>query len=161
MALFNQLYQIKGCHADMVRKITEVTGCRNIDVFYISIVLGLWQECSVMPDNESKIEPAKIDPEQMIRYGQDIEYLYELVMMNDKASSVSLKERVDKAFKIKGTDKAEKDEARFTSIMLGGLEFLYNNIIENTTSKEDVFNNIYGLIETYLVAYPDTEAAKR
>jgi hypothetical protein len=45
--------------------------------------------------------------------------------------------------------------------MLGGLEFLYNNIIENTTSKEDVFNNIYGLIETYLVAYPDTEAAKR
>lgn len=46
-------------------------------------------------------------------------------------------------------------------IMLGGLEFLYNNIIENTTSKEDVFNNIYGLIETYLIAYPDTEAAKR
>lgn len=157
MALFNQLYQIKGLHADMVRKITDVMGCRNIDVFYISLVLGLWQGCSVEPDNESKIEPAKIDPEQMIRYGQDIEYLYELVMMNDKSSSISLKERVDKAFKIKGTDKAEKDEARFTSIMLGGLEFLYNNIIENTTSKEDIFNNICELIQTYLVAYPEKE----
>jgi hypothetical protein len=157
MALFNQLYQIKGLHADMVRKITDVTGCRNIDVFYISLVLGLWQGRSVEPDNESKIEPAKIDPEQMIRYGQDIEYLYELVMMNDKSSSISLKERVDKAFKIKGTDKAEKDEARFTSIMLGGLEFLYNNVIENTTSKEDIFNNICELIQTYLVAHPEKE----
>lgn len=157
MVLFNQLYQIKGLHADMVRKITDVTGCRNIDVFYISLVLGLWQGRSVEPDNESKIEPAKIDPEQMIRYGQDIEYLYELVMMNDKSSSISLKERVDKAFKIKGTDKAEKDEARFTSIMLGGLEFLYNNVIENTTSKEDIFNNICELIQTYLVAHPEKE----
>jgi len=155
MALFNQLYQIKGYHADMVRKITEALGCRNIDVFYISIVLGLWKELHVKVDNDTKIEPAKIDPEQMIRYGRDIEYFYELVMMNDKSGSTPLKERVDKAFRNKGTEKAVPDEERFTQVMLGGLEFFYKNIVENTNSKEDLFNNICELAQAYLISHPE------
>ena len=40
--------------------------------------------------------------------------------------------------------------------MLGGLNFFYESIIENTNSKEDLFNNICELIQTYLIAYPDT-----
>ena len=156
MALFNQLYQIKGSHADKVRKITEMTGCRNIDVFYISIVLGLWQRCDAKVDNNSKIEPAKIDPEQMVRYGQDIEYLYELVMLNDKDKVVPLKDRINKAFRNKGTENALRDEERFTEIMLGGLDFFYENVIKDTNSKEDVFNNIFDLVEAYTVSCPKT-----
>ena len=157
MALFNQLYQIKGSHAEKVRKITELLSCRNIDVFYISIILGLWQNLSANVDNDSKIEPAKIDPEQMIRYGREIEYFYELVMLNDKKGSVSLKERINKAFRIRGTEAAEPDEERFTQIMLGGLDFFYESIVENTNSKEDIFNNICELTQTYLVAHPEKE----
>lgn len=157
MALFNQLYQIKGLHAEKVRKLTELLSCRNIDVFYISIVLGLWQNLSANVDNDSKIEPAKIDPEQMIRYGREIEYFYELVMLNDKKGSVSLKERINKAFRIRGTEAAGSDEERFTQIMLGGLDFFYDSIVENTNSKEDIFNNICELIQTYLVTYPEKE----
>ena len=151
------MYQIKGSHAEKVRKLTELLSCRNIDVFYISIILGLWQNLSANVDNDSKIEPAKIDPEQMIRYGREIEYFYELVMLNDKKGSVSLKERINKAFRIRGTEAAEPDEERFTQIMLGGLDFFYESIVENTNSKEDIFNNICELTQTYLVAHPEKE----
>lgn len=157
MSLFNQLYQIKGEHADMVRKIKENLDCRNIDIFYISIILGLWQGVYAKIDNDSRIEPAKIDPEQMIKYSQDIEYFYELVMLNDRSGSISLKERIEKAFRNKGTEKAIQDEERFTQIMLGGLEFFYRNIVDNANSKEDLFNNICELTQTYLVAYPEKE----
>ncbi len=155
MALFNQLYQIKGKHADMVRELKKCLGgdsCRNLDIFYISIVLGLWQNLRTNVDDSPKIEPAKIDSEQMVRYNSDIEYLYELVMLSDTRYCPSPKERANKAFRYKGTDKAERDEEHFTQVMLGGLEFLYDSVAQNTSSPEDVFNNIYDLVEGFDLA---------
>ena len=149
MALFNQLYQIKGKHADMVRKLKEKLGCRNLDIFFISIVLGMWQQKKVNIDETPEIEPAKIDPEQMVRFNSDIEYFYELMLLSDEKYCPVAKKRVDRAFRYKGTSEGERDESHFTKVMLGGLEYLYENVIENTNSTEDIFNNIYELLEMF------------
>lgn len=154
MAIFNQLFQIKGKHADMVRDLKNKLGneCRNIDIFYISIVLGLTQNRHAEIDNDvkdEKIEPAKIDPEQMIRYDDEIEFLYRLVMLSDTNYCISSQKRADKAFRYKSDGSCEKDEMHFVETMLGGLEFLYEQVAQNSAGKSDIFNNLYELVDSY------------
>lgn len=152
MAIFNQLFQIKGKHASMMKELKEKIGgeCRNIDIFYISIILGLTQSRHANVDNDTKIEPAKIDPEQMIKYDDNIQFLYRLVMLSDTNYCVSAKNRADKAFRYKANETTfEKDEIHFVSTMLGGLEFFYEQIVENTFSRPDIFENIFSLVDSY------------
>lgn len=152
MAIFNQLFQIKGKHASMMKELKEKIGgeCRNIDIFYISIILGLTQNRHANIDNDTKIEPAKIDPEQMVKYDDNIQFLYRLVMLSDTDYCVSAKNRADKAFRYKSGDSSfEKDENRFVSTMLGGLEFFYEHIVENTSGRADIFENIFSLVDSY------------
>lgn len=152
MAIFNQLFQIKGKHANMMKELKEKIGgeCRNIDIFYISIILGLTQNRHANVDNDTKIEPAKIDPEQMIKYDDNIQFLYRLVMLSDTNYCFSAKSRADKAFRYKANETTfEKDEKHFVSTMLGGLEFFYEQIVENTSSRPDIFENIFSLVDSY------------
>lgn len=152
MAIFNQLFQIKGKHANMLRELKEKLGgisCRNIDIFYISIILGLTQNRHAEIDNDAKIEPAKIDPEQMNRLDDEIEFLYRLVMLSDTKYCPFAKNRADKAFRYKNDGSCEKDEIHFVQTMLGGLEFFYEQVAKNTASTADVFNNIYELVDSY------------
>lgn len=151
MAIFNQLFLIKGKHADMVRDLKNKLGneCRNIDIFYISIILGLTQNQHAEINNDMKIEPAKIDPEQMIRYGDEIEFLYRLVMLSDSKYCISSQKRADKAFRYKNDGSCEKDEIHFVETMLGGLEFFYEQVAKDSAGKSDIFNNIYELVDSY------------
>lgn len=151
MSIFNHTYEIKGRHSDLVRKITasDKLNCRNIDVFFISIALGISRHLKADIDINTKTEPAKIDVEQMVRFQDDIEFFYKLLMLTDKSYCPSPDERCNKAFRYLSTDKAEKDELYFSRVMLGGLEFLYEQIIENTTSKRDIFNNICDFMEIF------------
>ena len=150
MALFNQTFEIKGKHADLLRKMTsdKALNCRNIDVLYMSIALGITKQLKAEPDTTSKIEPAKIDSEQMVRFNDDIEYFYRLLMLTDTKYCASAKERCNKAFRYIGTEQAERDELHFIKVLLGGIEFLYDQIMDNTTSKNDIFNNICDFVET-------------
>lgn len=154
MALFNQLYQFKGKHAEMVRKTVHKLGgntvCRNIDVFFISIVLGLSHNRRADVDTNTSVEPAKIDPEQMVRFNDQVEYFYRLVMLSDKKYCFDAKERGDKAFRYNPeSEECKKDEIHFTRVVLGGLEVLYEYIIDKTLYEEDIFNNIKDFIENY------------
>lgn len=154
MALFNQLYQFKGKHAEMVRKIVDAFGgntvCRNIDVFYISAVFGLWQHRRADIDSETSIEPAKIDPEQMVRFNDEIEYFFHLVMLSDENYCKSIKVRTDKAFRYDATsESSQRDEIHFTQIVLGGLEFFYEQIVENTNSPNDIFCNLRDVVNSF------------
>lgn len=157
MALFRQLFQFKGKHADMVRTLVDKLGgsgnCRNIDIFYISIVMGIWQNKIATIDDDKKIEPAKIDSEQMIRYEDDIIFFYRLVMLSDKKYCLSEKERVDKAFRIIMKPEATDDEKHFVEVMLGGLEFLNEQICLNTITENDRLNKIKNLVELYQEQY--------
>lgn len=152
MALFNHTYEIKGKHAEYMRKLQapEALNCRNIDVLFMSIALGISRGLKAdVDDSKKRIEPAKIDSEQMVRFADTIEFFYKLLLLSDKKYCSKTKERCNKAFKTIQTSEAEKDEFHFTRVMLGGLEFLYEQIVENTSSKKDVFNNVCDFVDTF------------
>lgn len=163
-SIFNQLFQIKGKHAEIMRQLTSILGCRNLDVFYLSIVLGLEYRKTAQEDFETKnIEPAKIDPEQMIKYNDDIQFFYRMVLLADDDYCPSAQRRMDKAFR-DDIDSKESDERHFVEVMLGGLECLHEQIkrYSTLTDKSGLFNSLYELLDNFHAKHPDiTEESLR
>lgn len=154
--IFNQLFQIRGKHADMMRQLTNILGCRNLDVFYLSIVLGLEYRKTAPVDSETKnVEPAKIDPEQMIKYNDDIQFFYRMVLLADDEYCPSAQKRMDKAFR-DDIDSKESDERHFVEVMLGGLEYLREKIeTYSLVGKSGLFYSLYELLCNFHAKHPD------
>lgn len=153
--IFMQLFQIKGQHAEMIRNLASTLSCRNLDIFYLAIVLGLEYKRTASIDLNTEIQPAKIDPEQMIRYNDDIQFFYRMVMLADNDYCPSAQTRMDKAFRDDIQTK-EKDEEHFVKVMLGGLEFLNEKIkIPTLPDKKELFYSLYDMIEKFKDKHPN------
>ncbi len=154
-SIFMQLFQIKGKHAEMIRNSADALSCRNLDIFYLAIILGLEYKRIASVDLNTEIKPAKIDPEQMIRYNDDIQFFYRMVMLADKDYCPSAQTRMDKAFRDDVQTK-EKDEEHFVEVMLGGLEFLNEKIkISATSDKKGLFYCLYDMIKEFNDKHPN------
>lgn len=154
-SIFMQLFQIKGKHAEMIRNLAETLSCRNLDIFYLAIVLGLEYKRTASIDLNTEIQPAKIDPEQMIRYNDDIQFFYRMVMLADKDYCPSAQTRMDKAFR-DDVQAKEKDEEHFVEVLLGGLEFLNEKIkISTTSDKKGLFYCLCEMIEEFKNKHPN------
>lgn len=155
-SVFNQLFQIKGKHAEMVRCLTQILGCRNLDVFYLSIVLGLEYHRRAEIDLKTKdVEPVKIDAEQMIRYDDDIQFFFRMVLLADVDCCPSAQKRMDKAFR-DDSDSRENDEQHFVEVLLGGVEYLNEAIGKiQPSDKSAVFYSLYELLDNFQAKHPD------
>ncbi len=154
-SIFMQLFQIKGKHAEIIQHLAVTLSCRNLDIFYLAIVLGLEYKRIANIDLDTKMQPAKIDPEQMIRHNDDIQFFYRMVMLADKDYCPSAQTRMDKAFRDDVQTK-EKDEEHFVKVMLGGLEFLNEKIKQATTpDKKGLFYSLYEMIEEFKNKHPN------
>lgn len=150
MSLFNQTMEIKGKYAELVRTLAseKYLNCRNVDILLMGIAVGISKKLKADPDTSTKTEPAKIDVEQIFKNRDDIEYFYKLLMLTDSKYCSSPKERCNKAFRYIETDKGINDELYFMKVLFGGIEFLHEQIVENTSNKNDIFNNIIDFVET-------------
>lgn len=151
MNFFNRTLEIKGKHADMIRKLTnaDALNCDNIEIFIICISIGINRGLKAEIDPDSKSTNVKILSEQMVNHSDEIDFFYKLLMLSDSKYCPSSEERCNKAFRYIGTELGQKDENHFIKTMLGGLEFLYEQIMENTSSRNDIFNNICDFVETF------------
>lgn len=70
-----------------------------------------------------------------------------MFMLLDKAYEPDEDKRIDKAFRHMGEDPA--DEERFDSYVRGGVDVLYEKLIEGASAPEDYANNIYDFIEEF------------
>ncbi len=155
-SIFMQLFQIKGRHAEMIRNLADVLSCRNLDIFYLAIVLGIEYKRSADIDlNTEKVQPAKIDSQQMISHNDDIQFFYRMVMLADKDYCPSAQARMDKAFRDDIQTK-DDDEKHFIKVMLGGLEFLNEKIkLTTTPDKKGLFYYLYDMIEEFKNKHPN------
>ncbi len=152
-SIFYKTFLIRGKHANMVRDMTAKLDCRNVDVFYISIVLGLEYKKSAQEDCDSSIEPAKIDAEQMNRLDEDIQFLYRLTLLADEDYCPSAQKRSDKAFR-SDAETMVQDQKHFVQVFLGGLEFFHEKIQAKPDDSESVFGDLWKLVENFHDKHP-------
>lgn len=150
--MFDKEYSFKGTHAEKVTRLTAKFDDknqlfkRNLDVYIMAPIVGfLYQrkaEANIGNGNQTKIFP-----DILIKNSDDLAFNYRLIMLLDKKNAPQVDERVDKAFRIFNSDKAGADEALYDQYVLGGVDVLYEKLMENAGGPEDYLKNLYDFME--------------
>ena len=126
---------------------------RNIDVMFAAAVLGfkLNRKGQIEPSNEKK---RTILNEQIIREQSTIQFLYRMIVILDDSIDMSLEDKLKAAFATNTTSVASSEnenyddehEKIFYQYILGGIEYLYENLIGNGNNPID---NIGQLLDDF------------
>lgn len=149
-------FQFKGKHAEYVSALTNELDTRtkfkifqrNIDVLIFSSIIGfLYNRKSDVDNTSSKV--VKINFQQLVREQNILQYNYELLMLLNKKEEVNLDERLDKAFRYHNdkSDKSQDSQKEYIKYVLGGVEILYEKILEKAVTTDDYIDNLYSFIE--------------
>jgi len=154
--MFDNEYSFRGSHALRVNKLTSRFDPnstaklfnRNIDIYIIAPVIGFLYGREAIVD-KSNNETSKIMGDRVIKSSEELTYNYRLIMILDIKHESNSQERIDKAFKYIGTGKVSTDEELFERYVRGGVDVLYEKLIENASSSDDYINNLYDFMEDF------------
>ena len=156
--LFNKPYQFKGKHAEMVIDLTASFDdkgnklfVRNLDVYLLAPIIGFLK--GRKGDNDTSGKTTNIFLDAMAKETTRLWFNYRLIMLLDQEHEPDLNMRIDKAFRVYGTDQALVDEDLYESYVRGGVEVLHEKLIIPAKSPEDYLKNLYEFMEEFEELY--------
>jgi hypothetical protein len=165
--LFQKEYSFRGTHAQRVQALTAKFGTknsqffnRNLDVYMIAPLVGFCYQRRANPDLTPNGETTKIFPEQLIKESQTLWFIYRLILLLDKKYEKDFETRVNKAFRDYGKPEAEADELLFDSYVLGGVDLLFEKLLETGHSEEAYINNLYDFLLDFNERYYNGASAE-
>ncbi|MCR0417536.1 hypothetical protein MKC71_10585 [[Clostridium] innocuum] len=153
--MFKKQYRFTGTHADMVNALTAIFDDsakaklfeHNYDVYINAPLVGFLYQRKGIKNTNSEIADQNIFPEQMINNSDQLIYILRLILMLDSEYEADIEKRLDKAFRELGKDEA--DLALFDSYVLGGVEILYEKLIDGALGSNDYINKMYDFLEEF------------
>lgn len=158
--MFDKQYRFRGRHAVRVDKLTGVFDSdskaklfdRNVDVYTSAPLVGFLYGRRAEIDNEKNPETNQVYNQNVmgdrVIYSQEeLTFNFRLIMLLDKDYEPDEDKRIDKAFRHMGDDPA--DEERFNSYVRGGVDVLYEKLIEGASSLDDFISRLYDFIEEF------------
>lgn len=158
--MFDKQYRFRGRHAVRVDKLTGVFDSdskaklfdRNVDVYTNAPLVGFLYGRRAEKDNEKNPETNQVYNQNVmgdrVIYSQEeLTFNFRLIMLLDKDYEPDEDKRIDKAFRHMGDDPA--DEERFNSYVRGGVDVLYEKLIEGASSLDDFISRLYDFIEEF------------
>lgn len=158
--MFDKQYRFRGRHAVRVDKLTGVFDSdskaklfdRNVDVYANAPLVGFLYGRRAEIDNEKNPETNQVYNQNVmgdrVIYSQEeLTFNFRLIMLLDKDYEPDEDKRIDKAFRHMGDDPA--DEERFNSYVRGGVDVLYEKLIEGASSLDDFISRLYDFIEEF------------
>lgn len=158
--MFDKQYRFRGIHAYKVDRLTAVFETtskaklfsRNIDLYVNAPLIGFLYGRTAELDNTKN--PATNEPynenimgDRVIYSAEDLMFNFRLIMLLDKEYEPDENKRIDKAFRHMGKD--PNDEARFDSYVRGGIDVLYEKLIEDASEPEDYVSNLFEFVEDF------------
>ena len=159
--MFDKQYRFKGRHAyraDMLTNIIDPDSKfkvfnRNIDVYVNAPLVGFLYNRKAEVDSlknpeTNQVYDENIFVEQIINASEHLTFNYQLIMLLDKAYEPDEEIRINKAFRNIGKDK--QDEELFDSYVRGGVDVLYEKVLENANGDADtIINNLYDFLDDF------------
>ena len=158
--MFDKQYRFLGRHAVRVDKMTGVFDSdskaklfdRNVDVYANAPLVGFLYGRRADIDNEKNPETNQVYNQNVmgdrVIYSQEeLTFNFRLIMLLDKDYEPDEDKRIDKAFRHMRDDPA--DEERFDSYVRGGVDVLYEKLIEGASSPDDFISRLYDFIEEF------------
>ena len=96
--------------------------------------------------------------DRVIYSQEELMFNFRLIMLLDKAYEPNEDIRINKAFRNMGEDPS--DEARFDSYVRGGVDVLYEKLIEGVTSPDEYVTRLYDFVEEFQEKFNDEISAE-
>lgn len=158
--MFDGQYRFKGKHALRVDQLTGAFDsvskaqlfARNVDVYTNAPLVGFLYGRTAELDNTKNPETNQVYNQnvmgdRVIHSQEELQFNFSLIMLLDKQYEPDEDKRIDKAFRHVGED--PEDEKRFDSYVRGGVDVLYEKLIEGATNPEDYVNRLYEFVEEF------------
>lgn len=158
--MFDKQYRFKGRHALRVDKLTAVFDQlskaklidRNVDVYANAPLVGFLYgraadlDETVNPET-NQVYNQNVMGDRVIYSSEEILFNYWLIMLLDANYEPDEEKRIDKAFRQTGKD--PEDEAHFDAYVRGGVDVLYEKLIEGANEPEDYVNKLYEFVDEF------------
>ena len=158
--MFDKQYRFKGRHAVGVDKFTSAFDAinkaklfdRKVDVYTNAPLVGFLYGRLADPDDEKSPENGQVYNQNVmgdrVIYSQEeLMFNFRLIMLLDTAYEPDKEARINKAFRHMGEDPA--DEERFDSYVRGGVDVLYEKLIEGANSPDDFVTKLFEFLAEF------------
>jgi hypothetical protein len=158
--MFDKQYRFKGRHALRVDQLTGVFDefskakliDRNVDVYANAPLIGfLYGRIADLDETRNpetgQVYNQNVMGDRVIYSSEELQFNFRLIMLLDANYEPDVEKRIDKAFKHMGEDPA--DEERFDSYVRGGVDVLYEKLIEGANEPGDYINRLYEFVEEF------------
>lgn len=155
--MFEQNYYFHGRHSEqadaLYANISNVEGVthklfpRLLDVLLCAPLVGfLYQRKAPLDSSAAR---SNVMAEQMIREKKRLETVYNLIAILDKNEEADINRRLDLAFRHVDEEDEKKGMELFNAYARGGVEVLYENIIDGQTSEEVIIGNLVDFVNDF------------
>lgn len=158
--MFDKQYRFKGRHAVRVDKLTGLFDTvskaklfeRNVDVYSNAPLIGfLYGRMAELddeknPENE-QVYNQNVMGDRVIYSQEELLFNFRLIMLLDAGYEPDVQERINKAFRHMGENPS--DEERFDSYVRGGVDVLYEKLIEGANSPNDYVTKLYEFLDEF------------
>ena len=164
--MFDKQYRFRGRHAVRVDALTSVFDSnskaklfdRNVDVYANAPLVGfLYGRTAEQDDTRNpetnQVYNQNVMGDRVIYSQEELQFNFRLIMLLDKDYEPNEDERIDKEFKHMGEN--PDDEARFDSYVRGGVDVLYEKLIEGVSSPDEYVTRLYDFIEEFQEKFND------
>lgn len=164
--MFDKQYRFTGSHAEKVSALTSVFDDvvkaklfeRNLDVYMNAPLIGFLFKRKGVKNSDSAIADQNIFPEQLINNSEQLKYIFRLILILDTQHESNEEVRLDKAFRHFGADEA--DLQLFDAYVLGGVEVLYEKLVDGSTDPAEYINRMYDFVEEFNERFNENIASK-
>ncbi len=164
--MFDKQYRFKGRHALRVDKLTGVFDTesraqlfgRNVDIYtnapLVGFLYGRRAELDETKNQETnQVYNQNVMGDRVIYSSEELMFNYRLIMLLDTEYESDEDKRIDKAFRHMGEDPA--DEERFDSYVRGGVDVLYENLIDGATEPDKYIEKLHEFVRDFYERFND------
>ena len=169
--MFDKQYRFRGRHAVRVDALTSVFDSeskaklfeRNVDVYANAPLVGFLYGRTSDPNDTrnpetNQVYNQNVMGDRVIYSQEELMFNFRLIMLLDKAYEPNEDIRINKAFRNMGEDPS--DEARFDNYVRGGVDVLYEKLIEGVTSPDEYVTRLYDFVEEFQEKFNDEISAE-
>lgn len=134
---------------------------RILDIYINAAIIGFQYNRKGELDTSDTYKDKKttIFVEQVLGEKSSLEFIYRLIMLLDNKKESTLENRITRAFRDDSltdvTDNHNENMKVFTAYVLGGIEVLYEKIIEKGATEQDFMKNAYEFVKEQNLSFTD------
>lgn len=165
--MFDKQYRFRGRHAIRVDALTSIFDNvskaklfeRNVDVYTNAPLVGfLYGRKSDLDDTKNpetnQIYNQNVMGDRVIYSQEELLFNFRLIMLLDEEYEPDEDKRIDKAIRHTGENPA--DEERFDSYVRGGIDVLYEKLVEGANSPDEYVLRLYDFVEEFYDRFNST-----